>query len=391
MKVLLLCSSHNDLGLINALIKMGFEVIVTGNVENLPGQKYADRFIKADYSDKELILEIARMEKIDRICPCCNDFGVYTAAYVAEQMGLPGYDSYDTTLTLNNKDRFKKLAKELDILTPESEKFTDEESAVQYTEDCLYPIIIKPVDLSAGNGIHRADTPDEAKSCIHQALEKSRNHRIVIEPFITGTQHGFCTYLIDQKVVAVCSNNEYSIQNPYRVEIDTFPADTYTSAKDILIPEIERIAEHLHLVDGIFHLQYIMQDGKPQIIEVMRRVLGNMYGIPAQGLTGIDWDYWEARARVGFSLDHFPINAPQEGNFAYKTILAPTEGTITQITIPENEERFITQVYLLKHEGDVITDHLSQPVGFIFYRFARHKDMIDTLITRYHNDLVSMR
>ena len=98
MKALLLCASHNDLGLVGALRKLGYEILVTGNVPGQPGEKYADQYIQMDYSDKEAILRLARKEKIDVICQCCNDFGVYTAAYVAEKLGLPGYDSYETTL-----------------------------------------------------------------------------------------------------------------------------------------------------------------------------------------------------------------------------------------------------------------------------------------------------
>ena len=51
-KVLLLCGSHNDLGLIRALRKLGAYIILTGNVCGLPGQRYADIYIQADYSDK---------------------------------------------------------------------------------------------------------------------------------------------------------------------------------------------------------------------------------------------------------------------------------------------------------------------------------------------------
>ena len=111
MKVLLLCASHNDLGLVYALRKLGYQIIVTGNIPGLIGEKYADVYIKADYSMKEKILEIAKREKVDAICACCNDYGVYTAAYVAEKLGLPGYDSYETTQLLHNKDKFKKFAK----------------------------------------------------------------------------------------------------------------------------------------------------------------------------------------------------------------------------------------------------------------------------------------
>ena len=389
-KALLLCSSHNDLGLIRALRKLGFYIICTGNKENLPGQKLCDEFIKADYSDKEKILEIAKKNSVDAIVQCCNDFGVYTAAYVAEKLNLPGYDSYETTLTLHNKDRFKKFAKENNILSPISESFSNEQTAVNYIRKCAYPIIIKPTDCSAGNGIHRADNESEAIHCIKEALKKSRAKCIVIEPFITGSQHGFCTFLKNKKVVAVCSNNEYSFLNPYRVEIDTYPADNYDAVKETLIDQIEKIAQILNLKDGIFHLQYIYDGTRPQIIEVMRRVLGNMYHVPGNAVTGIDWEYWETRVRCGLDISEIPQPVNQIGFFAYKTILAPQNGIISAIDIPQHYSKYVDDVYMLKNIGDKIENNLSEPIGFIFFCFPTYATMKDVLIDSYSNNIVSI-
>lgn len=387
-RVLLLCSSHNDLGLIRSLRKLGAYIIVTGNIENLPGQKWCDKFIKADYSNKELICEIAKNEKVDAVCQCCNDFGVYTAAYVAECLDLPGYDSYETTLTLHNKDRFKQFAKNNGILTPLAEAFIDVESAIQYVEHVVYPIIIKPTDCSAGNGISKAANIEEAVSSIKVAFEKSRSKRIVIEPYISGTQHGFCTFLVNQKVVAICSNNEYSIINPYRVEIDTFPAEKEENVRDILVSEIEKIAHLLSLKDGIFHLQYIYDGKKPMIIEVMRRILGNMYHVPGNRLTGIDWEYWETRAKCGLSCRNFPINSYKEGFFAYKTLLAQKNGAIKKINIPNTYEKYMDFAYMLHGIGSEITNYKSTPVGFLFFTFPTYEIMKEVLIDNYISDIV---
>lgn len=382
-KCLLLCSSHNDLGLIRALRKLGFYIIVTGNRPNLPGQKWCDKFIQADYSDKDLILKIAEEEKIDAIVQCCNDFGVYTAAYVAEKLGLPGYDSYETTLTLHNKDLFKLFARKNNIMTPASEPFSEIQSAINYIEKTAYPVIVKPTDCSAGNGITRADNFSEAKNAVENAFSKSRAGRIVIEPFVTGSQHGYCTFLKNKKVVAVCSNNEYSILNPYRVEIDTFPADNYEKVCGILNAQIEKIANILNLKDGIFHLQYIYDGKQPQIIEVMRRILGNMYHVPGNMLTGIDWEYWETKAKCGLNTDDFPHGVKQEGFFAYKTVLAGKNGTIKNLKIPRNYEKNLYEQYWLKGVGDVVKNHLSEPLGFLFFMFPDYKAMKNLLIENY--------
>lgn len=390
MKALLLCASHNDLGLIRALKKLGYEIVVTGNIPGLPGERFADKYIQADYSDKELILNIARTEKIDVICQCCNDFGVYTAAYVAENMGLPGYDSYETTLTLHNKDKFKEFAALNEILSPRASSFSDRKSALEYIETVSFPIIIKPTDASAGNGIHRANTKQEAIKAVQEAFERSRAGRIVIEPFIVGTQHGFCTFLIDRKVVACSSNNEYSILNPYRVEIDTFPADNYDEVRDMLVGQIEKMASLLSLKDGIFHLQYIMQDGQPYIIEVMRRILGNMYSIPAGLLNGFDWDYWETRAKCGLTLQDFPQGIEQEGFFAYKTLLGKQNGIIKSVQVPDKYKKYLLHTFLLKKEGDVITKYQSEPIGFLFFIFSSQEEMKQVLIEKYDDSIVEI-
>ena len=390
-KALLLCASHNDLGLIRALRKMGFYIIATGNRENLIGQKWIDKFIKADYSDEKLILQIAKAEQIDNIVACCNDYGVYTAAYVAEKMRLPGYDSYETTLILNNKDKFKEFAYKNGILTPIAVSFTDKESAKSGIADMQLPLIVKPVDCSAGNGISVIELYDQAEKSINYAFEKSRASRIVIEPFLKGTQHGFCTYLFHKKVVAVCTNNEYSMINPYRVEIDTFPATNYEKYQNILIDQIEKIARILDLKDGIFHLQYMICGGKPWILEVMRRTIGNMYHVLGNELNGINWEYWEAKARCGMDCSNFPRTNNQEGYFAYKTILGIQNGTIKDIKIPKEYEKYIFEQIILLHPGDDIVSYKNQPVGLLFMMFSSEEEMINVLIDNYRNDLVIMQ
>lgn len=389
-KALLLCGSHNDLGSILALKKLGFYIILTGNIENLPGQKWCNKFIKCDYSDKLAILDIALKEHIDVIVQCCNDFGVYTASYVAEKLVLPGYDTYETTLKLHNKDKFKQLAIDLELDCPKSTSFSSKKDAIEYISKINFPIIVKPTDASAGNGISKVESFESAEYAIDYAFENSRSHIIVTEPYITGQQGGFCTFLINKKVVAVCNNNEYSIINPYRVEIDTFPGDLPSSSKKRLIEQIELIAEKLNLCDGIFHLQYIYDGEKAYIIEVMRRILGNMYHVPGNFSSGINWEYWETRARTGMSLDGFPPNIVQEGFFAYKTILADKNGVIDSINLDDDYKKDMIYSYILKGKGDLVRNYKTQPCGFIFLMYSSADEMHRSLITNYRNNLAKI-
>ncbi len=388
-KVLMLSASHNDERLIRGLKKLGCYVITTGNRADLPGHKLADEYVYGDYSDLEAMLELAKRLEVDAVCPCCNDFGVKTAAYVQDKLGFKGQDSYETTLIIHDKDKFKKFAEELGgINTPIAKNFKDEDSALVWAEKVTdFPVIIKPVDLSAGNGIRRADSVDELKENIKFAFKTSREKRIVIEPFIEGTQHGFCTYLINKKVVAVCSNNEHSFINKYRVEADSFPADHVELVRADLIAQIERMANALDLVDGIFHLQYILKDGKAYILECMRRVLGNLYSVPAEGLGGgFDWDYWEVRAKCGFGVaDAFPKYVPEEGFWAYRALIAKENGIYKGVHLTKEFSDHVYDEWMLQKPGYVIKNHMSDPLGFYFLKFDNAEEMHRVIVDHYND------
>ena len=94
-RVLVLNGSFCEAPIIKKAKEMGMYVITTGNAPNLIGHQYADEYIPADYSDKEKVLQIVKDNDIEGVISCANDFGVLTAAYVAEQMGWPGHDKYE--------------------------------------------------------------------------------------------------------------------------------------------------------------------------------------------------------------------------------------------------------------------------------------------------------
>ena len=100
-RVLVLNGSFCEAPIIKKAKEMGMYVITTGNAPNLIGHQYADEYIPADYSDKEKVLQIVKDNDIEGVISCANDFGVLTAAYVAEQMGWPGHDKYEIAKLLH--------------------------------------------------------------------------------------------------------------------------------------------------------------------------------------------------------------------------------------------------------------------------------------------------
>ncbi len=387
-KALVLNISYNDIDIIKNLKKLGFYVYATGMYDGLPGQIYADTYIKEDYSNQEVILEMAKNLNIDSICSCCNDAGVTTAAYVAEKLGLQGHDTYKNAITIQHKDKFNKLLNNLNIQKSYSINFSDKNTAIKSINEISYPAIIKPTDLCGGTGISKAKNEKEAILSIEKAFNLSKNKNIVIEKFIDGKQYGLCTFLVNQKVSIFCSNNEFSFINPYRVEVDLFPSDCEESIISDLITKIEKIASNLKLKDGIFHIQFIVNNGKAYIIEAMRRVLGNLYTNLAAKLTNFDWVYFETKSHCGIDCSSEikkQINniKPTKKYYAYRSVVGHKNGKLKELIIPSEAEKHIFKKYKFYTENQEITHYKTEQLALLFFEFNTREEMNKTMVENY--------
>lgn len=388
-KVLILNGSLSEIPLIEKAKELGYYVVTSGNDPSLIGHAHADEYIAADYSDKDEILRLVRDNGIDRIVSCANDFGVITSAYVAEQMSWPGHDTYENARTLHEKDRFKSFIQEIGIRCPVSIAFEDEGEAIAYAEKADYPIIVKAVDLTGGKGIRRADDIKEAQDAIRYSFDRSRNKHIVIEPFIEGVQQSIDAFVINGKVVASVSNDTYSPINPYLIQSETLPALGIESIEDELHGFIERICAELDLVDGMFTLQYIVKDGKPYVIEMMRRALGNQFLTVAGAVSGFPWEEALVRAETGMSLDGLEWSKPLSPYVGHHGIMATREGIVEGYAIdPRVEEHIFKKIDILE-PGDELTDHLNQRVAYIYYAYDDRDEMVDDV--SHMNDLIDIQ
>lgn len=380
-KILIPNGSFHDIPLIRTAKKLGFYVITSGAAPNGEGHKYADEYIYCDFSDKEMMLKIAQDKQIDAICSNCNDFGYLTACYVAEHLGLPGHESYEHAVTLHHKDAFKKFAKQYDISTPPAESFADVQAALRWCENQVFPLIVKPSDLGAGQGICRVDDINAAKTAIVEAWNKSKSKRIVIEPFINGSAHSFNAFIVDKKVAGFYSDNEYMLYTPYRVSTSAGPADGIEQALPRLIHDTELVARELELTDGLVHSQYIRdKNGKPHILEITRRMSGDWYPYPEMEATGIDWMKYIVKAQCGIDCSDFPRNRQQRGFTGRHCLNAMHTGKIKKLVL--DKKLLLPYVYDKIIWGDnnfEITRKDKDYPGILFLKFPNRETQMYTM------------
>lgn len=390
-KILIPGGKLSDWALVNAAHRLGMHVITSGTHRDAPAHKIADEYVYADYSDKEAMLQLAKEKRIDYMCSCANDFGMLSTAYVCEQLGLPGHDSYETTLTVHSKDRFKPIAKKLGIHSPISEVFLDRDKAIEYVKNADKPMIIKPTDNVASIGVSVPQSSADIVSAVDLAFQKSKSKSILVEPFLEGFFATVTSMLINQEVVAFFANSSY----PYpqgEVIGPMFPANVrnnggsrpalyFNDFAPTIIEDFNKIAKELKLVDGKFHCELLVnpKDHTAQIFDVHRRMSGeNTPWHEWNETTGTRWEDWIVKAECGMDLSDFPKGIKQTRFFHNRNLYAPKNGIIKRVILDE----YLTKHLAPKYEGknyilyDCFTaDHRHDPIAKLDFEFGSQAEM----------------
>ena len=365
---------------------MGFYVVTSGNMPDLPGHKVADEYIPEDYSDYKAILELVKENGIEGIISCANDFGVITSAYVAEQMGWKGHDTFKNAVMMHRKNEFKDYFLANGLPTPFYKTFGSADEAKSYCAVCEYPIIVKAADLTGGKGIHRADNKAEADKAIDTAFEMSRTKQVLIEQYMEGVQQSIVVFLINKKIVATSSSNVYCMKNPYLVQAETYPAENFDAVKDRLHEVIHKMAELLDLADGILSFQYIVKDGKPYVIDMMRRCFGNETLQLSVLRTGFPFEEAYIMAALNMPLDGLECKGPQVDFCGHYGIMADTDGILKGWSIPDDIRARTFKTLVNIPDGGIVHNHLNEKIAHIYFTYEDMQTMNSEIL--HYNDRV---
>jgi hypothetical protein len=146
----------------------------------------------------------------------------------------------------------------------------------------------------------------------------------------------------------------------------------------------ERIAQKLHLVDGILHIQYIERaNGTPIIIEICRRPPGDLYIKFVKYATGIDYPKFIVQAETGEDISGI-ADVPTKGFWLRHCIMADCQagengcsGTVREVPFTPEIQGNIVEKFLWYKPGDVITDKLTYKAGIVFFKFDTLAEMQD--------------
>ena len=188
-KLMLLGGSRYLIPVIEIARKLDLYVITCDYLPENVAHKYSDEYLNISIIEKEAVLKAAKEHHIDGIMSFACDPGVATAAYVAEEMGLPFQGSYKATEILQDKGLFRQFLTEHGFNCPHAKRYEDKKEPFKDIDFFTWPVIVKPTDSAGSKGVTKVDRPEKLAEAIDTALGGAHNGAFIIEDFLTFEGH----------------------------------------------------------------------------------------------------------------------------------------------------------------------------------------------------------
>ena len=379
-KILIIGAGFLQSFVIRKAKEMGYETLTVDADPNAVGFRYADKYEIINIVDEKACLSYAQKENIDGVLTAATDYGVLTAAYIADQMNLGGLD-YEVAKLIKNKYRVRKCLYEAKVDDTEQAFEVNESTDIAFLcKKLSFPVMVKPCDGSGSRGASRVDDKSQFADACHNAMAASITHRAEVETFIVGREYGAESLIINGKVHVLSIMRKWMTEPPYYAELGhAIPTDLPYEVEERAKCCVERAIKALGINFGSVNMDMLItSEGKIYIIDIGARMGGNMIGscIIPYG-TGIDYMANMIRNAVGDEVDLTPC---EHGAVATR-LLAFDDGVVKQLPDFEKiEKEFDVEIYHHLEVGQTVREYHTNLDG-CGYIIAKAKN-VDTAVKK---------
>lgn len=359
---------------IEKAVDMGYEVYALDGDANAVGFASAHHSAAINIVDEEACLEYAKKNQVDGVLTAATDYGVLTASYIAQEMGLNGIN-YESAKLIKNKYRVRKCLYEHHVDDTEQAYEVNENTDIEkLASELTYPVMVKPCDGSGSRGASRVNEKSELKKACEYAMEGSITHRAEIESFITGREYGAETLVINGEPNVLAVMQKWMTNPPYYAELGhAIPNDLPKETEEKAINCVKSAIRALGVNCGSVNMDMLItDDGKVYIVDIGARMGGNMIGpcIIPYG-TGIDYMGAMIQNAVGDPVD---LSVREHGAVATK-LLAFEGGVVKQLPdFKKIEKEYGVEIYHHLKVGDTVNEYHTNLDG-CGYIVAKNDDV----------------
>jgi len=297
---------------------IGYRVLVTDMYAERPAYAIAELHAVADITDRQATLAIARHHQIDGILCDTTDVGVPTAAYVAEQLGLPGM-GYEVALNFTNKSRMRQCAKQAGFAVPKFRLITVAEELPGASAALGYPVVVKPVDNQSGRGVGKVSDPAGLDAAFVLAKGFSRAGQVLIEECVDGVEIIVDGFMVagQAKVLGLAYKTPYADAPTISSRI-LYPGGPPPGNAPAIHAATQAVISALGLQDGVFHAEFILCSDHVVPIDIAARGGGVMiYSHVLPHISGVDANQAMIRLTTGEAVSIEPLAYPKAANIEF--------------------------------------------------------------------------
>ncbi len=340
----------------------GYRTVVVDRDPGAPGLAIADAPHAIDLSDPDAVLTVAASEHVDAVLPL-NDFGVRSAARVADALGLRGLTPRTAELACDKglmRERWR-----LDGLSQPCFRVTTTHADVlRAALELAMPLVLKPADSGGGGrGVSVVRDSSELDWAFKFAAAHARNGRIVVEEFLDGTEMTIEAIAAGGEVHILAVSDK--LKPPLRTRVASrlmYPA----AAGPETIAAVHELARaaivSLGITDGPAHVELIVTGDGPSLVELgARGGGGHVFSTIVEAVSGVQMVRESARVLVG---DPAQLTVRHARGCVYE-LFVPRSGVIREIRGVEQARALpgVLALGITRKRGEVLgelTDSLQR-------------------------------
>lgn len=180
--------------------------------EKSQAKQIADEVLDISTANTEELVAFCRQNNVDGVFAGISEFNLIQAQRISEALGLRFYFNADQWDAIEKKDQFKALCKKCGVQAPKEWFSGVEAEFASFDQESLaFPVVVKPVDGSASQGVTICENRTELDQAVSIAFEISSSKRIIIEEFVQGYEFTAHYTICKGKAALACIDNRYPV------------------------------------------------------------------------------------------------------------------------------------------------------------------------------------
>jgi biotin carboxylase len=202
-------------------------------------------------------------------------------AQVREELGIEGMN-VETMLNFRDKSRMKDLLRAAGLPCAKHSLAADVAEALHFAEEAGLPLVVKPPDGAASQSTFKVNSIDELAAVLSQG-PPSPEKPLLLEEFITGTEHSFDAYSRAGQHLFYSISNYYPtplkvLQEPWIQWQVVLPREVEAPEFDDIRAAAFRTLDVLGMQTAMSHMEWFRRkDGSIAISEVAARPPGAQF------------------------------------------------------------------------------------------------------------------